>query len=148
MSEATPELTVASAADLADHVESDPLARFRHEEGCALCGHAYAQKHRIRPGCWGGNYDPDNVIKLCPNHHAAIHLMMKWCYTSGPGLGSRLTDDEWVRLDAYRADRPLAVFFGHKVKPVVIERLVAEGRWHPYKRTLPPSKKRKKKRGC
>lgn len=39
--------------------------------GCELCGHPYTQKHRVNPGVWGGVYEPDNVVRLCPNHLSA-----------------------------------------------------------------------------
>ena len=43
---------------------------------CEICGHVFAQKHRLKPGEWGGTYDDlDNVSELCPNHHAAIQFL-------------------------------------------------------------------------
>jgi hypothetical protein len=30
--------------------------------GCELCGHVYAQRHRINPGYWGGTYADDNNL--------------------------------------------------------------------------------------
>lgn len=99
---------------------------------CELCGHVYGQTHRIKPGAWGGTYDEWNVAYLCPNHHAAIHLFMKWYYKGA----SSLTEAEGKRLEEYHTDRPLKMFWLRTVKPVVKQRLVEEGKWYPYKRTL------------
>lgn len=113
---------------------------------CDLCGHVYAHVHRITPGCWGGRYELSNIVELCPNHHAAVHLLMKWFHR---GLG---TEDEEERLEEYMSDRELMSFWLEAVKPAVIRRMVAEGRWHPYIRTLPdivrkPVPRRKRKSG-
>lgn len=102
---------------------------------CEVCGHAFGQRHRINPGSWGGTYDSGNVAWLCPNHHAAIHLLMKWY---GRRL-ARMGESENLRYTAYFDDLDFVRFFNTYVKPVVIERLKAEGKWHPYVRTLPPA---------
>jgi hypothetical protein len=99
---------------------------------CELCGHVYGQLHRVRPGCWGGDYDDFNVAYLCPNHHAAVHLFMKWYY------GKKLSPEEAERFEEYHTDRALKLFWLEHAKPAVRQRLVEEGRWHPYVRTLPP----------
>jgi len=38
-----------------------------------MCGHIFAERHRVLSGEIGGIYTPRNIIWLCPNHHAAIH---------------------------------------------------------------------------
>lgn len=105
---------------------------------CELCGHCYGQLHRLTPGCWGGTYDDGNVAWLCPNHHHAIHFMMAWYYCSNDGpryKGNAEVYEE--RLCTYMADRELQGLWCKQVKPIVNQRLIKEGRYHPYVRTLP-----------
>ena len=45
---------------------------------CEVCGHIFAERHRVIPGKVGGIYAKSNIVWLCPNHHAAIHHVMKW----------------------------------------------------------------------
>jgi hypothetical protein len=113
---------------------------------CELCGHVYAQRHRLKPGCWGGTYDPDNIVWLCPNHHAAVHLVMKWYYLANQP--KQFTRDQVRRLDGYLTDPVVTKFFYHHVKTVVVERMRAEGRWHPYVRTLPVEANVRKRNRC
>ena len=98
---------------------------------CELCGHVFGQRHRIKPGCWGGEYTPGNVVWLCPNHHAAIHLFVRWYYR-----GIKEGEEE-ARLMEHLTDRPLKQFWVRYVKPVVIERLMDEGRYYPYRQIVP-----------
>lgn len=92
--------------------------------GCHVCDHVFTQNHRIKPGAWGGTYDdPDNVVPLCPNHHAAIHHTMDWYV-----LGKSKNEAQDDRLIAYMADRDFWNFWLIEVKPVVIERLIATGK--------------------
>jgi hypothetical protein len=99
---------------------------------CEICGYIYGQRHRLCPRIWGGEYVSENVAWLCPNHHTAIHLILKW-------YGRRLenmNENEQARYEAYFCDREFMKFFNIVVKPIVIKRLQAEGLWHPYVRTL------------
>lgn len=43
---------------------------------CEVCGHVFAEKHRLIPGSIGGIYSNWNIAYLCPNHHAALHFVM------------------------------------------------------------------------
>lgn len=80
---------------------------------CELCGHVFAQKHRVVPGSWGGTYRDSNVVHLCPNHHTAIHfLMVRWLRRQALDPG---------RFAAYRADEPLWRFWKAQVKPVCMD---------------------------
>jgi hypothetical protein len=99
---------------------------------CSLCGHVFAQKHRILPGSWGGTYEPENVIRLCPNHHAAIHAIMNWHYR-----GRARSHAEERRILAYADDRSLWVFWLDRVKPIVEATMKNQGRLVPHMRTLP-----------
>lgn len=92
---------------------------------CYICDHPFSHRHRIKPGRWGGTYDRDNVVYLCPNHHAAIHFVMAWYYRPGVPMGG---DD---RLLCYIADREFWSFWLEDVKPIVIDRLIKEGRRVP-----------------
>lgn len=93
---------------------------------CELCGHVFAQKHRLYPGQWGGTYEADNVVLLCPNHHAATHFVMRWYYLGAdPMKGVR-------RRTAYAEDRPFWVFWLDRVRPVVRSKMGDEGRWRPH----------------
>jgi hypothetical protein len=51
---------------------------------CLICRHLFAQKHRILPGAWGGTYEPANVARLCPNHHWAVHALMRLALRRAP----------------------------------------------------------------
>lgn len=99
---------------------------------CVICGSPFVAIHRMVPGAWGGKYEIDNVELLCPNHHAMIHLLMRWMHR--PGI--RNERQEVQLLHCFR-DRPLMAFWQQLVRPIVIERMKAEGRCHPYIRTLP-----------
>lgn len=92
---------------------------------CCICGHVYSQKHRLVPGAWGGVYDAGNVVSLCPNHHVAIHLLMKWKYR---GLE---TQDEKNCVAAYLTpsyDWKLYKFWKSTVQSIVISKLNKEGK--------------------
>jgi hypothetical protein len=110
---------------------------------CELCKHCYAQAHRLNPGCWGGRYEDKNVVWLCPNHHQAIHFLMSWYYCEsprGPVFEPKAEEHRLFlekRFDAYHTDGPLLQLWLSVVKPIVKDRLIAEGRYHPYQRTLP-----------
>lgn len=45
---------------------------------CQLCDHVFTHEHHILPKQWGGSDELENLAYFCPNHHAAIHLLMKW----------------------------------------------------------------------
>jgi hypothetical protein len=92
---------------------------------CELCGHAYGQKHRIIPGRWGGTYHPSNVIHLCPNHHAMIHLRLK--YHQDP---DSLSSGEWNRLDDAMEDPGVNQLWASRAKVVSIQRSIDIGRYH------------------
>jgi 5-methylcytosine-specific restriction endonuclease McrA len=50
------------------------LARRRDHHACRLCGFRLAlHVHHIQPRSKGGGDDVDNLITLCPNHHALVH---------------------------------------------------------------------------
>lgn len=51
------------------------MARLR---SCEICGHIFAERHRVIPGKVGGIYTKNNIVWLCPNHHAAIHYVITW----------------------------------------------------------------------
>ena len=95
---------------------------------CELCGHCFAQNHRIVPGKWGRVYADWNVACLCPNHHVAIHTMMRWYYG---GYRGRLPDVPDEVICGYMTDRPFKLFWMRYGRPVVEERLRQEGRYLP-----------------
>jgi hypothetical protein len=92
---------------------------------CSLCGHAYAQKHRVIPGSWGGTYHPSNVVPLCPNHHAMIHLRIKYHQDS-----DSLSPGEWGRLDEAMEDPGINALWVSRVKRASIQRLMDLGRYY------------------
>lgn len=50
-------------------------AQARDGGGCRICGFRIALNvHHIRPKAKGGSNQLDNLIALCPNHHAMAHL--------------------------------------------------------------------------
>lgn len=81
---------------------------------CVICGHAYAQKHRLLPGNMGGTYDPENVVRLCPNHHAMVHLRMK--HREAP---DSLTVAERSRLAEALEDEGLSPLWTSRVLPAL-----------------------------
>lgn len=85
------------------------------------------------PGQWGGSYVPENVVHLCPNHHAAIHFLMR-CRYRGIGELDEAGDE---RLREYGFDSRLMVLWDGRVQAVVIARMVKEGRWAEGARPLP-----------
>lgn len=91
---------------------------------CELCGHVFGQKHRIHPGVWGGEYSEGNVIYLCPNHHAAIHFLMRYRHR-----GPLLDGDDQDRLEEYLLDPDLSRFWTDIVEPIVLAHMVDEGTW-------------------
>lgn len=102
---------------------------------CFFCDHPGAHKHRINPGRWGGIYDDDNVINLCPNHHSAIHALMKYWHEGAKVLSDR--EDQIVEYYLFGPELPFRRFFMSRVKPIIIKRKKAEGTYHPYIRTIP-----------
>jgi hypothetical protein len=103
---------------------------------CELCGFPFVHRHRIKPGIWGGEYTSLNTVYLCPNHHVAIHLVMRWFHK-----GRLPTEAQDRQLVFYMQDKALWAFWADTVRDVVIQRMREEGRWHPYVRTLPPEGK-------
>ena len=50
-------------------------AMIRDSNACLICGFTDAVNvHHIRPKARGGDHSLDNLITLCPNHHALAHL--------------------------------------------------------------------------
>ena len=48
---------------------------------CAICAYPITGSHHILPRAYGGGDEPANLIALCPNHHAAIHIaitQLRW----------------------------------------------------------------------
>jgi 5-methylcytosine-specific restriction endonuclease McrA len=46
----------------------------RDRRACRICGFTLALNvHHVTPRAEGGTNDLDNVITLCPNHHAMVH---------------------------------------------------------------------------
>lgn len=79
---------------------------------CQICGYFLTQNHRLLPGAWGGTYEEGNVASLCPNHHIAIHFLMRW-WMKGKVKG---LEQDW--LSAYRKDLPLWAFWLEAVQPI------------------------------
>ena len=90
---------------------------------CLLCDYPISQNHRICPGAWGGDYTPDNVVPLCPNHHQAVHLLMRRAYR-----GRSIGPAEDRAVEAFRRDMPLWTLWQSRVRPVVAARMVESGR--------------------
>jgi len=44
---------------------------------CEICGYPFAHIHHALPRQYGGSDDDGNLVALCPNHHAAIHFMLR-----------------------------------------------------------------------
>lgn len=42
---------------------------------CVVCGYPLVHLHHLVPRSKGGTDDPSNLIDLCPNHHALVHLL-------------------------------------------------------------------------
>lgn len=45
-------------------------------ESCRICGYPLSHQHHILPRRYGGTDHASNMIALCPNHHAAIHIII------------------------------------------------------------------------
>ena len=43
---------------------------------CAICGYPFAHMHHILPRAYGGEDTDENLVALCPNHHAAVHFLL------------------------------------------------------------------------
>lgn len=51
---------------------------YKHGEGCLICSYGlYIEKHHFIPKSQNGSDLPDNLIKLCPNHHRLLHLALR-----------------------------------------------------------------------
>lgn len=46
----------------------------------------YTEKHRIVPGCIGGKYDEENVVRLTPEEHFVAHQLLVKIYPNVPKL--------------------------------------------------------------
>lgn len=44
--------------------------------GCEVCDYPITHMHHIVPRAYGGTDETSNLIALCPNHHAAIHILI------------------------------------------------------------------------
>jgi hypothetical protein len=60
----------------------------RKASGCEVCGWSVARRalhvHHVVPLACGGEDGPENLVVLCPNHHALAHV-----------LGKRSRSGEW-----------------------------------------------------
>jgi 5-methylcytosine-specific restriction endonuclease McrA len=51
------------------------LAKKAYGDSCVICGFSHVvEVHHILPRSKGGPDDLDNLVPLCPNHHAMAHL--------------------------------------------------------------------------
>jgi hypothetical protein len=92
---------------------------------CEVCGHVFSERHHLKLRSWGGT-DDDGLARLCPNHHSAVHLLIKW-YLRKP-----LSPNESEQLEVYYNEEPaLMRYFFAQVKPFVVARRVEEGTWYP-----------------
>lgn len=49
--------------------------------GCAICAFPITHVHHILPRAYGGSDEATNLITLCPNHHAAMHILIsEWVW--------------------------------------------------------------------
>ena len=71
---------------------------------CEVCGHGFAERHRLIPGSLGGSYTDWNTVWLCPNHHAAFHFVRT---TARTALNAR----DYLRMEAYNADYAFVRFY-------------------------------------
>lgn len=54
------------------------------QSACVACGwEGSCDRHRIKPGKYGGHYFASNVLVLCPNCHRAAHGQGQW---NKPGI--------------------------------------------------------------
>lgn len=83
---------------------------------CRVCNHPFTHQHRIVPGAFGGRYEDANVLRLCPNHHAAVHFLMR---THPIGNGQYLTSAEFELAETYRDDKPLWTLWTDIVLPTL-----------------------------
>jgi hypothetical protein len=101
--------------------EDDEENAIVHVRECEICGHPHVERHRIKPGRWGGTYDPWNVVHLCPNHHRAIHYLMRW-QVNGCDVQS---DRQQRRIDFFLSDPGLSALWRNCARPVVLSNLGA-----------------------
>jgi len=71
--------------------------------GCEVCGHMFAERHRLIPGHLGGLYYDWNILYLCPNHHTAFHFLIS---TAAKPAEAR-TPRTITRWNSYQADEAL-----------------------------------------
>lgn len=90
---------------------------------CLICGHQHTHSHRLLPGAWGGKYNLENVVDLCPNHHADVHFLMRMWMKHG----DEIPDSD--RLVELRGDAQLWSFFVRRVLPICQARKLS----HPVK---------------
>jgi hypothetical protein len=85
------------------HFEKNGLhfsSRMIQTKECYICGHAFSEQHRIINGQHGGPYEYWNVVKLCPNHHAALHYTINALFR---GTYTTLAEND-CRMQAYLKD--------------------------------------------
>lgn len=89
---------------------------------CAVCGYCITDKHHILPKSKSGNfYHDDNVVYLCPNHHRAIHVLMKFSdpkYYDEHCIDCDIVLGQLIYLDII--DLLCLEYFENKIKPIWI----------------------------
>lgn len=43
---------------------------------CVICAYPITEQHHILPRAYGGGDEQSNLVALCPNHHAAMHIVL------------------------------------------------------------------------
>jgi hypothetical protein len=70
---------------------------------CEVCGWEPPEKrllhaHHVVPRCHGGGDEPENLLVVCPNHHALAHYVSKRTYRVYAGPRTRAALLEKIRL--------------------------------------------------
>lgn len=93
----------------------------------------YTERHRIVPGCMGGRYTKDNIVRLTPEEHFLAHQLLVKIYPKHSGLVSAA-----IRMscsnDGSRVNNKLYGWIRRKMAEAMSERMKDKIPWNKGKK--------------
>lgn len=99
---------------------------------CEVCEYGIVDEHHIVPRSDGGSDHHENKVELCPNHHKAIHVLMRVDMIFNDNLKQQqykykqntkiFRDFNYIIF----CDKPCYEFYNQRIKPLISGLLMSD----------------------